>query len=398
MNTPKHQTLQNPNTAIPLQRRTPNHLTFGRFERKSYMFDIFRKRRNRPSSTRELARQWTSYQRRNLENAQVPPGGIPYSAYDRMETDSMIQTALTVKRLGVLAAPYRIVPAGETPEAIRNADFVEDQFNRMQGSPETILMGAMDAFAKGWSAQELIWGASGRRLNLIEVKPKDPSLFGFEMDAFGRIRGLKLQIPGEAEIELPRGKFALYFNRPTYARAKGRSDLEAAYGHWSAKENLLAMWRVHLERFAMPTILGKFASGTPDDETGAMLRTLESLNDVTAITYSDAFEVHTVGGDKESSTGFMEAIEFHNREIARAILGQTLATDEGRRVGSLALGKVHLQVLLLQLEGVRKHLADSLMNEQIIRPMVELNFGSSPLPRFVFEPVSLGAFASGRVV
>lgn len=93
----------------------------------------------------------------------------------------------------------------------------------------------------------------------------------------------------------------------------------------------------------------------------------------------------------------MEAVEFHNREMVRSILGQTLTTDEGKRVGSLALGKVHLQVLLLQLEAVRRELADTVMTEQVIRPLVELNFGKAELPRFEFEPTLLSAFASGDI-
>ncbi len=93
----------------------------------------------------------------------------------------------------------------------------------------------------------------------------------------------------------------------------------------------------------------------------------------------------------------MDALEFHNREMARSILGQTLTTDEGRRVGSLALGKVHLQVLLLQITAIRREIADSLMTEQIIRPLIEMNFGPGPIPRFEFENTQLEAFATGQI-
>lgn len=361
------------------------------------MLKLFNRLRQRKLANRELAPQWTTIQRRNLEFAYIPPAALPYAAYDQMETDPMVQTALTVKRLGVLAAPYRIVPANESDEARRRADFVEESFQSMHGSPETILAGAMDAFAKGWSAQELIWRADGQRIRLAEAKPKDPSLFGLEMDAYGNIQALKLQIPGEPARDLPRGKFALFFNRPSYSRAKGRSDLDAAYVHWQAKTTLLKAWRQHMERFAAPTITGRHKAGTPEDSRSSMLATLEMLQDKTAIVYSDEFELEAIGGNKEASTGFMEAIEFHNREMARSILGQTLTTDEGRRVGSLALGKVHLQVLLLQLEGIRKELADRVMTEQIIRPMIELNFGPGLMPKFEFEPVSLGAFVRGEL-
>lgn len=66
-------------------------------------------------------------------------------------------------------------------------------------------------------------------------------------------------------------------------------------------------------------------------------------------------------------------------------------------MGSLALGKVHLQVLLLQVAAVRAELADRVMTEQVIRPLVELNFGPGQIPRFEFEPTPLEAFVRGSV-
>lgn len=309
----------------------------------------------------------------------------------------MVQTALTVKKLGVLAAPFHIVAFDSSSDAKRNAAFVEEQFSKMSGSPQTILNGAMDAFAKGWSAQELIWELDGSQIALREVKTKDPSLFGLEVDAFGNLKSLRLEIPDEPPQDLPRSKFVVYMNRPSYARMKGRSDLDAAYKHWQSKTSLLNAWKLHLERYAAPTVLGRFAAGlTPEDRT-AFLSALESLHETTAILFPQEIEVDTLGGNREPSTGFIDALDFHNREIARSILGQTLTTDEGRRVGSLALGKVHLQVLLLQLEGLRKDLADVVMTEQVIRPMIEMNFGPEKMPRFEFDPVPLSAFSTGEV-
>jgi phage gp29-like protein len=363
---------------------------------QGFMLKLFA-RKPKPAPLRELAPQLTSFQRRSLEYSTVPPAGLPYAVYDQMEQDSMVQTALTVKKLGVLAAGYRIVPADDSPASRRNATFVREQFEEMKGSPRTILHGAMDAFAKGWSVQELLWRADGSRLSLDQVKPKDPAMLGLEVDRFGTVTGLRLEIPGEDPLDLPREKFIVFRNRPSYARPKGRSDLDAAHGHWQAKTALHAAWRKHLERYAMPTVLGRFEAGVSPEDLALFLSDLETLPDRTAVTLPREIEIETLGGQREASTGFIDALDFHNREIARSILGQTLTTDEGRRVGSLALGKVHLQVLLLQLEGLRRELADTVMGEQVIRPLVELNFGDGGIPRFEFQDVPLSAFATGEV-
>lgn len=353
--------------------------------------------RNRKRGRRESAPQISRFERRVHAEPGVPPAGLPYTTYDAMQGDSMIQTALTVKRLGVLAAPFRIEPADGSKGAAERAAFIERVFDRMEGSPLSILDAAMDAFAKGWSIQELVFSAQGGRVWLEAVRPKNPAYFGLELDAYARIRGLTLRVPGETALQLPRNKFVLYQHRPTYRTPRGTSDLDAAYKAWQAKQTLLTAWKLHLERFAMPTVLAKVARGLPPDEQADLLGSLDNLHRLTSILYPDEIELTTLGGTREPSTGFMEAIDFHNREIARAILGQTLTTDEGRRVGSLAMGKVHLQVLLLQLEAIRKDLADRVMTEQVIRPLIELNFGSGSIPRFRFESSAADVFVSGAL-
>lgn len=353
--------------------------------------NLFRRQRARNRPTPQLTR----WQMDALARSSAPPDAPSYALLDEMQRDAMVQTALTLKKLGVLAAGGRVVPADGSAEARRRARFVEEAFARMEGSPVTVLEAAMDAFAKGWSVQELLFESDSRGVWLKAVRPKDPSLFGLEVDRFGRIRGLFLRLPGEPERRAPAAKFVIYTHRSTYARPTGRSDLEAALPHWQAKRALLEAWRLHLERFASPTVTGRFDPGLPPEEQAALLEALQNLHRNLALVFPNQIEVGTIGGERESSAGFLEAVDFHNREIARAILGQTLTTDEGRRVGSMALGKVHFQVLLLQLAAIRRDLADSVLTEQIIRPLVELNFGPGPLPRYEFEPLAASPFATG---
>lgn len=358
------------------------------------MFKLFSRRK---ATARPSAPQLSRFERQAQETPGLPPGPLAYAVYDDMQTDAMVQTALTIKRHGVVAAGYRIEPGGTSDDARRRADFVERAFTRMKGSPLTILGNAMDAFAKGWSLQEMVYEEESGQIWLRSVEPKDPSLFGLEIDGDGSVTRLKLALPGEPEVSLVRERFVLYAYRAGYRRPRGRSDLDAAYPHWRAKRQLLASWRRHLERFASPVVLGRYGSGLAEDDRAATARYLESLDEYSALVLPQEVEISTLGGSREASTGFMDALDFHNREIARCILGQTLTTDEGRRVGSLALGKVHLQVLMLQLAAIRRELADNVMTEQVIRPLVELKFGPGPVPRFEFDEVQAEAFATGRV-
>src|SRR5688500_19439356 len=73
------------------------------------MIKLFSFNKKKKRAQQELAPQLTVWQRRALEFAGVPPAGLPYSTYDEMEKDSMIQTCLGVKKLGVLASEWRLV-------------------------------------------------------------------------------------------------------------------------------------------------------------------------------------------------------------------------------------------------------------------------------------------------
>ncbi|MFN3730147.1 MAG: DUF935 family protein [Fimbriimonadaceae bacterium] len=336
----------------------------------------------------------TTWQQRALAVPGEESGALPDATAVQMQRDAMIQTALTIKKLGVLAAGYRIEPGDASATARRAATYIEGELNQMEGSPHGVMFAAMDAFARGWSIQELVFERRDHQVGLRAIRPKDPSLFGLKMSSAGRIEGVELHLPGETPRAVPRDRFVIYLYRPSYRRLKGMSDLEAAHPHWRAKTGLLDAWRLHLERFASPTVLGQYQRGLPAEEQAAILAALRDLHRNTAVVYPDEIRVDLLGGGKESSSGFIEAIEFHNREMARAILGQTLTTDEGRRIGSLALGRVHLQILLLQLDALRRELEDGVMTEQVIKPLVQLNFGDVPVPRFRFDPVRATAFAA----
>lgn len=358
------------------------------------MFSLFKKKPPRPQET---AAQLARWERQALSTPGRPVGRLGYEIYDEMQADSMVQTALTLKRLAVLASDWEVRPADTTAGARQRAKFVAQAFQRMEGSVGGILESAMDAFAKGWSVQEVVHRLEDGRLWLHAVRPKDPKLFGIVTDEFGRTTGLRLRVPDQPERLLPREKFIVHIHRRTYGRPEGRSDLDAAYRHWQAKQSLLGAWKLHLEKYAMPTVLGKYQRGLPPEEQTAILRALQEIQNNAAVVFPGEIDVSLLGGAAEPTSGFLEAIDYHNREIARSIVGQTLTTDEGRRVGSLALGKVHLQVMMLQIAAIRRELADSVMTEQVVRPLVEANFGPGQVPVFAFKEVKVSAFETGQV-
>ena len=324
--------------------------------------------------------------------------GLGLATYEEMLCDPLVRSAITVKKLGALAVPWRI-----EPESDERSRFIRFALDELQGSPNTILFDALDAIAKGFAVLEKVFravmtGEYRGKVILGAVKPKDPALFGFDTDEFLNLRGLYLHVPGRSEVRLPREKFIVYAYNRRYQQPMGESDLRSAYSHWKVKRELIRQWSAHLEKYASPTVLGRFRRGLPEDAQTALLDALERLQRQAAVVHPDDVEISLLDAGREARSSYLEAIDYHNREIARAILGETLTTDDSRKVGSLALGKVHLQVLIMQLAGLRRDLQEAVMNEQVIRPLIDLNFGGGPYPSFHFDEPVLDVFVTGQVV
>ena len=77
--------------------------------------------------------------------------------------------------------------------------------------------------------------------------------------------------------------------------------------------------------------------------------------------------------------------DFCNREMSKAVLGQTLTTDTTGSTGTYGAASVHAQVRRDLVEADAQALAATL-REQLLRPLVGFNFGwDKPVPWFRFR-------------
>jgi phage gp29-like protein len=218
------------------------------------------------------------------------------------------------------------------------------------------------------------------------VKSKDPSTLGFELDEFLNLTGVvRLPLVGGPEPLAPE-KFVIYTYMPQYENPYGRSDLRAAYKHWWSKDAILRFYNTYLEKYGSPTAKGTYRKGTTKQQQDDLLLVLDKIQQETAIVLPEDVTVELLEAQRGGEAGYLGALEYHDRQIAKAILGQTLTVDEGVRVGSYAQARVHLEVMRFQLEKLRRDLEESVVGEQIIRRLIDYNFPHGRRPRF-----SLGA-------
>jgi len=317
-----------------------------------------------------------------------------YAVYDQMQRDAQVQACLTIKKLAVLSRGWEVHPASNAPGDVEVADFVRFALDEMRGSILDVLFNVLDALAKGFSVLEMNYCTLDKdphrgRVGLASIKAKDPSTFTFNTDEFLNVRGLVRADSAfrNPKSELPPEKFVVYSYMPRYESPYGTSDLRAAYKHYWSKELLTRFMNIYLEKYGSPTAKGSYRRGTPKSGQDELMRVLDKIQQQTAIVIPEDVQIELLEANRGGEAGYLQAIEFHDKQISRAILCQTLMTDEGTRVGSFALAKVHLDVLKMCLRKLKRDLEESVMQEQVIRRLVDYNFTVSAYPTFSLGPL-----------
>lgn len=325
-----------------------------------------------------------------------------YSIYDQMQRDAQVQACLQIKKFAVLSRGWEVHPASNDLRDREVAEFVRFALEDMRGSILDVLFNALDALAKGFSVMEINYRIIDREpyrgmIGLASIKSKDPSTFVFDMDEYLNMRSLRRANDGVVSgmnsrntggvPGLPPEKFVVYSYSPRYESPYGTSDLRAAYKHYWSKDVLMRFLNVYLEKYGSPTAKGSYKRGTPRSAQEELLRVLDKVQQQTAIVIPDDVQVELIEAQRGGEAGYLQAMEFHDKQIAKAILCQTLTTDEGTRVGSLALAKVHMDVLKMCLRKLKRDLEETLMCEQVVRRLVDYNFAAAAYPSFSLGPL-----------
>jgi phage gp29-like protein len=107
-----------------------------------------------------------------------------------------------------------------------------------------------------------------------------------------------------------------------------------------------------------------------------------------------ALEIVESGAKSASADLYQRLIEYLDRQVSKAVLGQTLTTDQGSS-GSLAQASVHNEVRADLLRADARALVATLARD-LIAPLIALNMPDAPLPKLtlmVEEPEDMAALA-----
>jgi phage gp29-like protein len=337
-------------------------------------------------------------------------------AEEMEEKDLHYLAVLSTRKETIAGLQIAVRPASGEAEDIRIADMVRDLLLGGTLNLASVLFDILDALGKGFSATEIIWDTSGREWAPPRMIWRDPRWFTFDWisgeqllvrtladdnqrQPIGDTRGESHFESRTAGFRTARGSDPWDGSQPMtsplepfkfvvhLSKAKSglpiRGGLARAAG-WSYlfKNYVLKDWVTFAEVFGQPLRLGKYGAGATESDKQALLSAVANIGTDAAAIVPDSMLIEFVEARQTGTAELYERFcEYLDRQVSKAVLGQTLTTEVPRNAGSKAAAQVHDAVRRDILAADARRLSETLTRD-LVKPLVDLNSGpQSRYPR-----------------
>ncbi|RQW70340.1 DUF935 domain-containing protein [Halomonas sp. YLB-10] len=292
-------------------------------------------------------------------------------AEEMEERDMHYVSVLSTHKLAIAGLSVRVEAASDEREDVRE----------LAGAPafSELVFDLVDALGKSYAVSEILWDRSGREWRPERFEARDQRFFQFDRET-----GRELRLLDEADpvngLALAPFKFIVHTPRiRSGLPIRGGLARLAAVGYvckaWSWKD-----WMAFADVFGMPMRVGRYGPAASDDDIGKLLSAVANLGSDAAAVIPDSMRVEFQQAVQVAGAGefFRSLAEFWDQQISKAVVGQTMTSDDG---SSMAQANIHNEVRLDILEADALALSNTLQR-QLVRPFIDLNYGSDrPYPR-----------------
>ncbi|MFQ5701490.1 MAG: DUF935 family protein [Acidobacteriota bacterium] len=289
--------------------------------------------------------------------------------YTDILRDAHTRSVFQTRRLAVVGKEWTIQTASDDARDLQVRDFVEETINGIRKF-ERARFDLLDGLFKGFAVGEILWRVDNGRVLPTEIKRRGQHRFAFDFDGRPRLKTLANIVEGEA---LPDRKFLVFQYEADDENPYGIGLGQSIYWPWWFKKHGIKYWVIFMERFGMPTVEGKYPPGTHKDQQDALLTVLRSIQQDTAYKIPNNMEITFREAQRSSTVAVYDPfLDKMNAEISKAVVGQT-ATTEGTP-GKLGSEEARSEVRHDLVEA-DADLMDEIMTNQLIRWIVDFNFG-----------------------
>lgn len=298
-------------------------------------------------------------------------GDFLAAAADVEEKDLHYRAVLQTRRLSVSSLPVEVLARDDSQAAVDAAELAREALAALDMS--AIVDHLMQAVALGFSVAEIAWQAHGAQW-FPQVSPRPAHWFQFDQET-GRVLRIYNGAP-DGEIIPP---YRAICHTPGAHLPAHAGVARSALWAWVFKSYALRDWARFIELFGQPIRVGKYHQGASKDDVAVLKQAAFSLGSDAAAVIPEGMMLELVeaGGKSASGELYARLIEYLDAQVSKAVLGQTMTTDDG---ASLSQAKVHNEVRMDILRADARAIAATLQRD-LIAPLVALNLGTdAPLP------------------
>ena len=285
--------------------------------------------------------------------------------------DTHYRSVLNTRKLAVTSLDIKVIATSDDEKNLEIAKAVErDIVKNETAGIYSLIFDMLDAIAKGFSVNEIIWESKNNVWRPREYKFRYAGFFRY--DNLGE--KLKLIDPYTSELyDLPENKFIIH-------QPKNHSGAQILSGlaipclfYFMLKYYDITSWAAFIDRFGYPLRLGKYSTKATEDDINTLRRAVASIgSDFGAVIPESAIlEIIESKTTQSTSDTYEKLAQFVNKEISKLVLGQTMTSEEG---ASYSQAQVHNEVRGDIAKSDIRQIMETL-NSQLIVPYCKFNFG-----------------------
>lgn len=243
--------------------------------------------------------------------------GGDLEGYRALFSDPDVKLAWDQRSLGLLAREWFVEPGANDRRSKKAADLVKATLEHIGWDDTTRKMQTGVFYGRAFA--ECLWARDGAGIALDTIKVKKAKRFAFKPDGSAVLLTTRDPL-GEP---LPPRKFWRF--------ACGALDDDEPYGlglaHWLYwpcwfRRNGEKFWAVYLEKFGMPTAVGKHPPGADQRDRSKLLEAVRAVHRDSGITLSDNMMIELLEATRASGADYDKFIGRWTATIFRLIIGQ----------------------------------------------------------------------------
>jgi phage gp29-like protein len=289
--------------------------------------------------------------------------------------DLHYRSVLSTRKDAITGLEIKVIPASDDKRDMELAGAVErDIVKNSKAKLRPLIRDMLDALAKGFSVNEIIWDTSGMPWKPAAYKFRDPRWFQYDKETGS---SLMLRAPLGNELE-PLKPLQFIVHEPHLISGNQITAGLAfpALYYWMLKSYDVTSWAAFIDRYGYPVRIGKYGKKATEQDIATLKRAVAAIGqDFGAVIPESALlEIIESKHAGETSTVYNNMADWIDKQISKLVLGQTMTTDEG---SSRAQSETHDKVRNDIADSDIQHIVDTL-NAALVAPYIDLNFGGQP--------------------